>query len=298
MQDTITFLETIWPDTGPYCIATKYPKGGYNHKTFDDIEEAAKYALSQDKDVWFAVGSLKEHQVWCEEKEKFQVRVGTNINQHKALIADLDCGEGKDYPTQPEALQALVKFCTEANFPKPILVSSGGGWHCYWLLSESIPSTDWQRIGNKLKRIFAHYGLKADPTATADVARVLRVPGTFNCKTDVKRPVKVFKWSETRLSASKVESNFDKIIQANKISVPKEKPSNELKSLFEGVQTLDKKADKDQDLITSRCPQMQRVVEQGGSVGYEMRGHYLSVVKCTFQHSNSFPLSIVTGKQR
>lgn len=102
------------------------------------------------------------------------------------LFVDVDGGsEG------PDAAMSLV---THAPVPMPhMVVGSGGGVHCYWRISPVVLMTDRQRYQNILKRLVRTIGgeapgAHADPAAT-DVARVLRVPGTWNHKYDPPRAV-------------------------------------------------------------------------------------------------------------
>jgi len=80
--------------------------------------------------------------------------------------------------------------------PRPsVVVDSGGGYHCYWLLGRSIPlDTPEQREGMR-KYQAAWVVLMGGDTAAKDLARVLRVPGTINYKYDPPRPVD-FVWCE------------------------------------------------------------------------------------------------------
>ena len=100
------------------------------------------------------------------------------------MFLDLDCGPAKDYPDQRSALDALKKFCSQLDLPKPQLVNSGRGIHAYWLLSEEAPADKWRSVAERLKKACEHKKLYADPAVTADLARVLRVPGTHNYKGD------------------------------------------------------------------------------------------------------------------
>jgi hypothetical protein len=194
------FLRAVWPATGVYCIATPFiipgsspPKKVYAHKTFDDISAAVSYALNnrQTKDLFFAVHTLKEHSVFNPEKLNqrtnemgaSEVRVQRNMKESRAFFFDLDVGEAANkYQDQIEAGLGLRKFCEATGLPKPLIVSSGGGLHVYWTVTEPIESNEWRSTAMKLKQLAHHYGLKIDPARTTDVASVLRVAGTFNFK--------------------------------------------------------------------------------------------------------------------
>lgn len=195
------FLKAVWPTTGLYAIATPYKipntdRVTYTHKVFETAKEAAVFAktVAGTKDVFFAVHSLKEAKVWNPEKvdyktgEKgaYQIRVQRNMAAARCFFFDLDVGVETErtpkYASAKEALQNLIQFCEAAQLPKPLVTSSGGGLHVYWLLEEDIPSDDWRKYASDLRALAKHHGLKADPARTTDTASVLRVAGTFNHK--------------------------------------------------------------------------------------------------------------------
>lgn len=65
--------------------------------------------------------------------------------------------------------------------PPSIVVSSGGGWHGYWLLNEPLPITDDNR--DDVKRTLKGMALACGgDTKVADLARIMRLPGTVNTK--------------------------------------------------------------------------------------------------------------------
>jgi len=202
------FLHAVWPEDGVYCLAVPYTIPGTNkrtylHKTFDSIDEAAGMAakLAPSKDVFFAVHTLKKHQIWNPRKQNYKtgemgaysVRLQKNMAKSRAFFFDLDVGEEADkYDNRRQALADLDRFCKEAKLPVPMITSSGGGLHVYWLMEEALDSETWARKAKKLKKLAEALALKADPARTTDTASVLRVAGTYNLKQpDNPRPVKV-----------------------------------------------------------------------------------------------------------
>lgn len=193
------FLQAVWPEQGPYVLATPYTPPGsttrvYAHKTFDTIAAAAQYAerWKNRTDLFFAVHTVKEARVWNPTKldrktgelGAYEVRVQSNMAAAKAFFLDLDVGTGSEqkYTSQAEALSALKAFCKATQLPKPMVTSSGGGLHVYWRLSDPLDSAAWKSQAHVLKQLVRHHGLKADPARTSDSASVLRVVGTFNLK--------------------------------------------------------------------------------------------------------------------
>jgi hypothetical protein len=204
------FLKAVWPDYGYYCIATPFvppnqTKSVWAHKVFQDIDEAVAFVEKQKetKDIFFCIHSLKEEKVWNERKTNmktgelgaYEVRTQANTFQARAFFFDLDVDAkddtGKKYASQAEALTELREFCKATQLPKPLITSSGGGLHVYWLVEDPINSTDWRQHAHKLRLLANHYKLRVDPSRTTDTASVLRVAGTYNHKRGQKRPVQV-----------------------------------------------------------------------------------------------------------
>lgn len=118
-------------------------------------------------------------------------RVNANAVALKSFFVDLDCGQGKPYETQEEGLNALKAFVKKVGLPKPTVVNSGRGLHVYWALEEPMPKEQWKPYAEAFKLLCDIYDLRADPVVTADVARILRIPNTFNFKDETPIPVEV-----------------------------------------------------------------------------------------------------------
>jgi hypothetical protein len=110
----------------------------------------------------------------------------------KSIFLDIDV-KPKAYNTVGEAADALEAFCAKYNLPGPTAyVKSGGGVHVYWISNRELTPAEWQPYADGLKAAaIEFFGAKIDAGVTGDSARVLRVPGTFNCKTGSPRPVKL-----------------------------------------------------------------------------------------------------------
>lgn len=112
----------------------------------------------------------------------------------KAIFLDVDIKTPpKGYTSLKEALDAISKFCADAHLPGPsALVLSGGGVHVYWISGRPLTIAEWRPFAEGLKAEAMRLGLRADYGVTADPARILRVPGTFNRKiAGQPRPVKI-----------------------------------------------------------------------------------------------------------
>lgn len=82
-----------------------------------------------------------------------------------------------DEPGEPGYLQTIGKLTA----PPSIVVHTGGGWHGYWLLTEPLAVTDDNR--EDVKRTLKGMALACgSDTKVADLARIMRLPGTVNTK--------------------------------------------------------------------------------------------------------------------
>jgi hypothetical protein len=190
------FLSSVWPSTGIYCLAIPRPGGGWRHRVHDTIAEALEdVERHKGADLYFAIHTLKEKNVWNEQLQRNQTRVQRNSRSARCFFFDLDVSESdpRKYNDQGAAVAGLKDFCTQTGLPRPMITSSGGGCHVYWLLSDEIESAEWRDYATRLRQLAFHYGLKVDPTRTTDTSSVLRVVGTFNFKDpENPREVKAF----------------------------------------------------------------------------------------------------------
>lgn len=206
-MNTLEFLRLIWPDSGIYLLAipSTYVKDGetiqfHRHVSYTSIEAAADAAehMSRDREapvnVFYALTTVKEDRSKLTKQQRgdLKVRGGDNSDRVKAFWLDLDVGaDPKKYATQAEASEALLSFVKAMGLPRPYVVSSGGGLHVYWPLTEAIDARQWADAAAILKALTESFGLKADPSRTADVASILRPVGTYNWKTGQPRTVEI-----------------------------------------------------------------------------------------------------------
>lgn len=117
-----------------------------------------------------------------------------------ALYADVDvAGEGHAQTSLPPSQEAAFDLLYECDKPPSVVVGSGGGLHAWWIFKEPLLITDaktlaeakaietgWEgHVRDRAKR----HGWKLD--SVDDLARVLRIPGTKNHKTETPRNVEV-----------------------------------------------------------------------------------------------------------
>ena len=182
-METKTFLENVLGSDGYYSVLA-FNDERRIQKFYDSIDaviHAANNLDTQKLNTFYGLATFKDG----------TNRKSENVQHLKSFFLDLDCGEGKDYPNQTEAINALRGFVKTLSLPKPVMVSSGYGVHVYWILEDTVHPDEWTPVATQLKKMCVEYGLRADPAVTADTARVLRVPGTHNHKGDTPKQVKV-----------------------------------------------------------------------------------------------------------
>jgi len=281
-MNTLEFLTRLWPaeGNGVYCLAVPFTPPGetktiFSHKVFPSIAAAAAAADARKlKDnIFYCVHTLHHDKVWNAKKKDrrtgklgaWEVRVQTNMSHCKAFFFDLDVGEEETkYQSQGEALAGLKDFCVKAKLPKPMIVSSGGGLHVYWIMTEAMDTDQWRDIAAKLKRVAQHHGLKLDPSRTTDSASVLRVAGTFNLKKDAPRPVKVYH-DPKDIDVVDFEELLDTALAANQLVVQ----SHNVPALPDDFNNTQKIFDGPPITIRSllhACGQIARVAKLGGRV--------------------------------
>lgn len=177
------FLSTVLPSVGLYCAAgfKAELRQHLYHSTTDDLAENIEQLSATGADVYFALASFAE-----------KSRKAEHATHLRSLFVDIDCGEGKPYADQTAGATALKDFIRTHKFPRPTyLIDSGGGLHAYWAFDRDLEVSEWLPLARSFKTFCLSNGLMIDPAITADTARILRAPGTFNHKRGDARPVQI-----------------------------------------------------------------------------------------------------------
>lgn len=157
--------------------------------TREEADDLIEQFVEAGRNVFFGVAKYKTG----DNRKK------ENVLGLKAFWLDVDCGPDKAEPNpktgrpdgyvdQKAGLEALRSFCKTIGLPTPTLVNSGGGIHAYWPLEETVSRRDWEPVAERFKEVCRTQNFYVDP-AVFEVARILRVPGTFNFKEEEPRPV-------------------------------------------------------------------------------------------------------------
>lgn len=170
---TPEFLQTILPEQDIHFLVFMKEGYGLSHKAYSDLSKMAEavegMAGSKSLSVYHACGTYVSPFVVDEATGKREYRVAKNQARARSFWVDIDCGEekyakGDGYLTQREAVVAIFKFSDAIGWPRPMIVDSGYGVHCYWPLMKNITRDNWVKVAEGLKSTLKHCGVIADPS--------------------------------------------------------------------------------------------------------------------------------------
>ena len=190
VDESVDFLKSLWPAEiqGYFNIWSKENGTIWFAATHEQFSVAAlkSHDLAKITNVYYSV-SLQKHKL-----DRYHRGLETGVIALPGIWVDMDIETDKiehekgPYPPSREAAQQLC----EQLFSPTLYVDSGYGYHAYWLFEEP-----WE-LSNKLdrqeamgttrgwqaqiKRNAKEKGWIIDPTA--DLVRILRLPGTRNHK--------------------------------------------------------------------------------------------------------------------
>jgi hypothetical protein len=186
----LEFLAVVLPspEKGLYCTAELTTKKK-EHNFVEHLEDlpASIVKWGDKKNIYFALSTF----------ENSGKRTAENSRFIRSLFIDMD-----GYDTKKAAAVSLNDFMVKTGLDllgTPYIVDSGGGLHCYWPFTKDIPVTEWKPVAENFKRLCRQENMSIDMTVTADSARVLRFPGTFNNKEKyaAPRPVRILAEGDT-----------------------------------------------------------------------------------------------------
>lgn len=115
-----------------------------------------------------------------------EIKAPPFVRAQKRYVAALNCLYGEFDVKTYGSKEAIREHIANAAWPAPsVVVDSGGGIHCYWLLREPwmLDSDDARQAAEIVQRAWVQQVIGGDPTVH-DLVRILRVPGTLNFKYD------------------------------------------------------------------------------------------------------------------
>jgi hypothetical protein len=218
--DIAAFLACVYSgcSTGYLTIWTKQDK---TTRYFDvsKLDTAAEYARERAQsghDVYFGVG-LRGQDFGPTARGK-----KSDVVTLPGIWLDIDIqGPGHKEAVLPTSIDEATAILDLCPMEPTLLVDSGGGLHVYWLFDRPLDvGTQHDHINAAFKtfekrirlKVLDKLGFKID--ATANIDRVLRLPDTWNYKSDPARPVSVifselanrYKFTEMSVAAKALEA--------------------------------------------------------------------------------------------
>lgn len=200
MQSQREFFGSILASQGKPCLAWLVNRAGdkpyFKHKVFESVDQFCVFLDKVDFtkfNYYFCISTLKQDSM--EVKGKDRIRVQQNMQYTRCFVLDVDIRPEKEgfYADVDSALQGVADACEALSLPQPTIVNSGFGLHVYWPMADGVDSEVWTKAARKLKKAIELIVpmLVADGSRVSDCAGVLRIPNSFNLKSDPPTPVEV-----------------------------------------------------------------------------------------------------------
>lgn len=181
------FYERVLPPTGRYALFQNRRNSFYD--TLDGLVAATEKRINT-QGLYFATASYGDLRAVDKDGNELDnyARTQENVVALKALRIDIDAGAEKfakhptgAYPTQRDAMAALIGAIKGGLRLPTLIVSSGEGLHVYWCLGAPVPRALWRAAAEDFQVVCAgRFGLRVDSSCTSDEARVLRPVGTLH----------------------------------------------------------------------------------------------------------------------
>lgn len=235
-MQNVDLLSTVQPADGWFAVlGIKGPRDVRQVfvATREEVDAQAAKFVSQKRNVFFGVAKYATN----------ENRLKDNVKALRSFWVDIDCGPDKaeanektgrpqGYADQAAGLAALRSFCKLVGLPRPLLVNSGRGIHAYWPLTRDVTRQEWEPVAARLNSLCVTHNFYVDPSVF-EVARILRVPGTFNFKDDPPKEVTVI--ADAGATDFDVFRNTLGVSELQVFDIPKERRSNLREKLQENT---------------------------------------------------------------
>ncbi|SBS70922.1 conserved hypothetical protein [uncultured Mycobacterium sp.] len=167
--------------------------------------------LPDTADVYFSVNAVRARQ-----PEDSRRGVEADTTRLTALYADLDVKPG-GCPTLDVARAITAEIGVILGTTPATVVESGSGLHPYWVIEDghvndgdiTAARSLVRRFGRLVTAVAKNHRVAVD--GVYDLARMLRVPGTFNNKTGGQVPVVAYTGNGRPLSMAEVAERLDEV---------------------------------------------------------------------------------------
>lgn len=195
-DDAARFLSQLHGDAQNFCIWKLQDKTAY---WFSDTEDAARFVVdsSDNCDIYTSVGHFHERPRRGRGK-------ASEVSAIPGLWSDVDYGQSG----YPDDIDAALEVIRQIGPQPSLIIHSGHGLQAWWLLHEPLDISD--QVAQLLKRWNATLQTAAHVVggwaldSVHDLARVMRVPGTYNNK-HAPLPVYLYTENEVRYTTDDID---------------------------------------------------------------------------------------------
>lgn len=216
-----SFLSTLFagkPKDQAILIWTKVDKFSRYYKDPEEAQTKAE-TLAHSSDVYFGVCTASGEFAKTKNNNKKRPTIEEVVGL-PAFFLDLDYGSSHQKKNIPPTEKDAIALVMRMPCPPTYIVNSGNGLHAYWMLKEFflIKNEDDRKLVDsisyswqaKCKKLAADFDWDID--STFDLARILRVPGTLNRKTNDLKNVTVLQYSEQTYTIQELQDYLDGVL--------------------------------------------------------------------------------------
>jgi Domain of unknown function (DUF927) len=200
-------------------------------QAFKDLDQAARWIefLRDQKgsDMYVCMSGISVVEQRTSQKGRLlhrAQRLAQNAAALRSLWLDVDVAtdlKPKGFRSTSVALEAFTRFLQAAGLPHPtfIVMSGSGGFHAHWVLEDPITASEWLPFAHALAAATRHFAfIPLDTQVVINPVCLLRIPDTFNWKTDPPKPV----WMPRRgqlVSLAKISAALAPFTNINEIKI-------------------------------------------------------------------------------
>lgn len=200
-------------------------------RAFKDLDRAA-YLIEflRDKpgsDMYVSMSGISVVEQFTDQNGKVRhraQRLAQNAAAVRSLWLDVDVMtdlKPKGFRSSGAALDAFGRFLQASGMPAPtfIVMTGSGGFHAHWVLEDPISVSEWLPLAHALVAATRHFAfIPLDTSLVINPVCLLRIPDTFNWKTDPPKPV----WMPRRgqlVSLTKIKEVLGPFTNINEIKI-------------------------------------------------------------------------------
>ena len=216
VTDTERFLNALYENAGDGFVGVSYLRRKGDAPitrwfTKDQVQEMAEYAMECGRKY----NTCLNFNPRTAALDEYHRGKSEDIGEVVGIIGDYDIrGPAHAQTKLPESEMEVMDFLSKLPFPPTFIVNSGNSIHVYWLFRQPYrirDGTERAYITSLLDGFEAYtiklanenYGWVFDPVA--DLARMLRVPGTTNFKTEERPLCRIISESPARYDPADFE---------------------------------------------------------------------------------------------